>query len=399
MKPMRVLYLEPSGLVTGGAIALLRLVEATNRRRFRLLVVLGSDGPLAVRFRKVPGCRVLVRPFPAGLGRITRFNVISGGIFQAGGWLRYGLMLRGIARRWKADVVHTNGLKMHLLSILVGRGATRLLVWHLRDLVAPPYMPRRTALILRWLIGRIPHLAICNSEATKRSVLGLTEAGVGAGGAEAAWRHVKVVPDGIAVDWLGEATAPRRGRRRGLRVVMLGRIARWKGQDVFVTAAARLCEHDPTTTFLVAGNATTEADAAFERDLRSQVDRAGLSDRIQFLGLVDDVPDLLRSVDLAVHCSTSPEPFGQVILEAMAASVPVVATALGGPAEIITNGVDGRLVPPGDDEALARVLAELLRHGALRRQLAARGLETVRNRFGIQQTARQVAAVYEEGAA
>jgi glycosyltransferase involved in cell wall biosynthesis len=180
---------------------------------------------------------------------------------------------------------------------------------------------------------------------------------------------------------------------------MLGRIARWKGQDVFVTAAARLCEHDPTTTFLVAGSATTEADAAFERDLRSQVDRAGLSDRIQFLGLVDDVPDLLRSVDLAVHCSTSPEPFGQVILEAMAASVPVVATALGGPAEIITNGVDGRLVPPGDDEALARVLAELLRHGALRRQLAARGLETVRNRFGIQQTARQVAAVYEEGAA
>jgi len=399
MKPRRVLYLEPSGLVTGGAIALLRLVEAMDRRRFRPLVVLGSDGPLAVRFRKVPGCRVLVRPFPVGLGRITRFNVMSGGILQAPNWLRYGLSLRALARRWKPDVVHANGLKMQLLSILVGRATTRLLVWHLRDLVAPPYMPRRTALLVRWLVGRIPQLAVCNSEATKRSVLGMTEAGVGACGAGAAWRHVKVLPDGIAVDWLGEAMAPQRRGRHGLRVVMLGRIARWKGQDVFVRVAARLCEHDPTTTFLVAGSATTEADGAFERDLRAQVDRAGLSDRIRFLGLVDDVPDLLRSVDLAVHCSTSPEPFGQVILEAMAASVPVVATSLGGPAEIITDGVDGRLVASGDDEALARVLAELLRDGRLRRRLAARGLETVRNRFGIQQTAGRVTEFYEEGAA
>ena len=396
MKPVRVLYLEPSGLVTGGAIALLRLVEALDRRRFRPLVVLGSDGPLVGRFRKLPGCRVLVRPFPDGVRRITRFNVLSGGLLHVGGWVRYGLWLRALARGWEADVVHTNGLKMHLLSVLIGRGATRRLVWHIRDFVSPPYMPRRTALLVRWLVSRIPDLLVCNSEATKRAVLGSPNAGAAGSGVAAVRPQVKILQEGIEPQRPRDAMAPHGGDGRGLRVVMLGRIARWKGQDVFVRAAARLCEHDATTTFLVAGGATSEADSAFERDLRSQVDHAGLSHRIQFLGLVEGVPDLLRSVDLAVHCSTSPEPFGQVILEAMAASVPIVATAPGGPAEIITDGVDGRLVPPGDDETLARVMADLLRDRELRQRLAARALETLRNRFEIGHTADQMAEIYQD---
>lgn len=376
---LKILYLEPSAQVTGGAIALLRLVSALDRRTHRPLVVLGSDGPLAAEFRRIPGCRVLRCPLPASISRVTRFDILSGGLTNAPAALRYAFMLRHIAERWQPDIIHSNGLKMHCLSAFVRRPAS-LLIWHVRDFISTPYMPRRSARLFRAMARRVPDAVICNSDTTRSSM------GTG-------YRRLHVVPDGL--DWRQYNEARHSSTAsRVRRIVMLGRIAAWKGQHVFVEAARRLCRTHKGVQFVIAGGAINAADAAYEVEVRHAVERYGLGDRITFTGVVGDVRPILAGADILAHCSTSPEPFGQVVIEAMAAAVPVVASQLGAPASMVQDGVNGRLVAPGDDEGLTRTLAELLADDDTRVRLGAAGLTTVRERYGIDQTVGQLVTLY-----
>jgi len=102
----------------------------------------------------------------------------------------------------------------------------------------------------------------------------------------------------------------------------------------------------------------------------------GIADRVDFAGHIDDVAGELASLDVAVHASTIPEPFGQVVVEAMAAGVPIVAVDAGGPAEVVTDGVDGLLFPMGDVDALAERLTRLAADPGLRERLVSAGRET-----------------------
>jgi glycosyltransferase involved in cell wall biosynthesis len=389
---MRILYLEPSGLVTGGAVALLRLIAALDRRVYSPLVVLGSDGPLADEFRRSPGCRVLCRPLPPGLATTSRFDVLSRrALVSVAGALRYALMLRRVAHRWRPDIVHSNGLKTHALAALACPRGARL-VWHMRDFISTPYMPARPAKLIRSLARVLPDAVVCNSETTRASMANAFR------GAAACRLHV--VPDGIdAVRFTSTASPVQVGPQAAARVLLLGRIAEWKGQHVFIEAARRLVRRHRDVLFLIAGGATTAADARYTRELQRLVECDRLGDRIVFTGMVRDPASLLWGADILVHCSTSPEPFGQVIVEAMAASVPVIATRLGAPTAIIEDGVNGRLVPPGDAAALARALDDLLGDAAARRRLAAAGLTRVRESYGIERTVRSLTALYRARAA
>jgi glycosyltransferase involved in cell wall biosynthesis len=387
---MRILYLEPSGLVTGGAIALLRLITALDRRVFSPLVVLGSEGPLVEEFRRVPGCRVLCRPLPPGLATATRFDVLRRGLASGAGAVRYALGLRRLAVRWQPDIVHSNGLKTHAVAALAcPRGAQ--LMWHMRDFISMPYMPARHAMLIRSLARVLPDAIVCNSETTRTSM-------AGAFGVTAS--RIRVVPDGIDVGLFTSrlSSVPVSPRPRP-RVLVLGRIAEWKGQHVFIEAAKKLLRTHPDVLFLVAGGATTAVDAEYARELQRRVESERLADRIVFTGVVRDPASLLQGADILVHCSTSPEPFGQVIVEAMAASVPVVATRLGAPTAIIEDGVNGRLVPPGDAAALARALGDLLGDDAARRRLGAAGLARVRESYGIERTVSALTDFYRGRAA
>lgn len=395
MRRQRVLFLEPSALVTGGSIALLRLVEALDKRAFKPLVILGSEGPLVQRFRRVQGCSVLCLPLPRRLGRVTRFQVCAGGMTNIGSAVAYGLKLRTIADRWDADIVHSNGLKMHLLSILTTRRTQRLLVWHIRDILAPAYLPRRSAALVRTLVSRVPAVIICNSESTRATLAGRVSTFVVPSGVPESKQsnELHVVFDGVAS--CHAATRRRQLEAPDYRVLMLGRIAEWKGQHVFVRAAQRLCANDGQTQFIIAGGATTAADASYESNLRALVEAYGLCDRVVFAGVVQDVAHLLTTVDLLVHCSTSSEPFGQVVVEAMAMGVPVVATKIGGPTEIITDGINGRLYPPGDDATLADIVRALLDDPAARLRMGSAARRTVADRFDIANTTRKITEIYQ----
>ena len=114
-------------------------------------------------------------------------------------------------------------------------------------------------------------------------------------------------------------------------------------------------------------------EESYEQELRALTTQLGLDNRVRFFGHRNDVPELLAACDIVAHTSTAPEPFGKVIIEGMASGRPVIATAAGGAVEIIRDGIDGLLVPPGNVEALTATLRRLVADPQLRRKLAEGG--------------------------
>jgi glycosyltransferase involved in cell wall biosynthesis len=161
---------------------------------------------------------------------------------------------------------------------------------------------------------------------------------------------------------------------------LFGRIATWKGQKVFVEALSRL----PDANGVMVGDALfTDEDQRYKRELVILAEKLGVSNRVHFTGFQTDILPYLKAVDVVVHCSTSPEPFGRVIVEAQLAGKPVVATKGGGPSEIIEDLVTGILVTPNDAAGLANTIQELLEKPKWAEGLAVNGRLAAVRRFGL----------------
>ena len=122
----------------------------------------------------------------------------------------------------------------------------------------------------------------------------------------------------------------------------------------------------------------------------------GLSGRVGLTGFVEDVPGVMRALDIVVHASTEPEPFGLTIAEGMASGRAVIVSAAGGAAEIVQDGVDALTCAPGDDEAMAARIETLTRDAALRHRLAAAARCSARERFDRDRMLGSVEAVYRQ---
>lgn len=202
---------------------------------------------------------------------------------------------------------------------------------------------------------------------------------------------VRVLYDGID---LGTMCAPR---PPGPEVVVgvVGRFVHWKGMHIAVDAARRLVADCPNVRVWFIGGPSPEEPAYFEAQ-RAAVAASPHADRIEFLGERRDVATtLMREMDVFLHTSVTPEPFGRVVIEAMAAGCAVIATNHGGPVEICAGGA-GDLVPPDDAEALAAAARALVDDPALRRERQERGQARLRKMFDIRETARQMEALYAD---
>jgi glycosyltransferase involved in cell wall biosynthesis len=130
-------------------------------------------------------------------------------------------------------------------------------------------------------------------------------------------------------------------------------------------------------------------------ELRALGKANGLGGRVGFTGFVESVHEAMRALDIVVHASTAPEPFGLVIAEAMACGRAVIASDAGGAREIFTRGVDALTHPPGDTEALAACMEQLARNEALRAQLGAAARQTATRRFNRRRLASELAPIYQ----
>jgi glycosyltransferase involved in cell wall biosynthesis len=206
-----------------------------------------------------------------------------------------------------------------------------------------------------------------------------------------------VIPNGVDLSRFA-APPPSCGLRRELGVpdeaVLIGVVARLepeKGHAHLLDAWPRVAAAVPDAWLVIVGEGSSEGE------LRARVDAmpASARARVRFTGRREDVAAVTAELSVAVLPSLR-EAQGISLLEAMARRVPVVASAVGGIPEVVTDGVDGLLVPPASPDALADALVALARSPALRDRLGAAGYETVRDRFSIDAQVRQIEAVYDE---
>jgi len=362
----RVAFVDHCARRSGAELALARLLPGLTG--FEPVVVLGEDGPLADMVRD-QGVEVHVLALGSSTREYSRAAVLPGfGALRAGlATVGYSWRLARLLRRLRVRLVATNSLKSALYGGVAGRLAHLPVVWHVRDRIAEDYLPASAVGLVRRAARVLPRGVIANSEATL-ATLGLPDRTALRLGARA------IGDPCPSEEFAAGAERPAPADGGELTFGIVGRISPWKGQDVFLRAFARAFPEGGARARIVGG--ALFGEEAVGAELVALAHDLGLAERVVFTGHVDDVAAEYASLDVAVHASTIPEPFGQVVVEAMAAGVPVVATDAGGPAEVVTDGVDGLLFPLGDVGALSACLTRLAADADLRRRLVAGGRET-----------------------
>lgn len=389
--PFSVLVVSHTGELGGAERALLRLITASDPR-YAISLLTMSDGPFVDEARSVG---LKVRVLDGGeVVRVTRAQAgsMSGIISRLSGTLALARELSRAIREDGSDLMVANSLKSAvLLGVVAGR---RRWVWHLHDRLASDYLSAPVVVALRLLARFGPRRIVANSHATAAT----------AG---------RLPPGRVTVAYPGlDASAfdrPKRAPGRG-PIGIVGRIAPTKGQLEFVNAAERVSRTRPRERFCIVGAALFE-DAAYAAMLSEQIAHSGVGDRIEQMGWSDSPTVAFRRLRLLVHASPVPEPFGQVIVEAIAVGTPVVATDAGGAREIIdprseavevADGVRrapyGLLVRPADADALAVAIEWVLDHRDDTASAACAAHEDARTRFTIDRTWSIVSRVWQSAA-
>mgnify|MGYP006285993119 CR=1 FL=1 len=368
MSAPRILFVDHVGVLGGGELSLL---DIATHYRSQAKVVLFEDGPFrtALQDREV---NVQVLPTTDAVSTVSR----HGSLFDALQALpSLAKLVRRLAEEAQAyDLLYPNSQKSMIVAALAGRWAGRPVLWHLRDLLLPEHfgwLNRRVAVALA---NRFVTRVVANSSATRDAF-----AQAGGDASKVGVAHNGIDPGPFTRSG-GSALSLRTELEIAPSVPLVGlfsRLATWKGQHVLIQALQDL----PDVHAVLVGAPLFGPDQDYVDRLHSLTERTGTSDRIHFLGFRDDVPSLMRQVDVVAHTSVDPEPFGRVLVEAMLAGTPVVGTAAGGALEVVTDGQDGLLVPPSDVKALTTAIDRVLRNPDWARQLARRGRNTAETRF------------------
>jgi len=178
-------------------------------------------------------------------------------------------------------------------------------------------------------------------------------------------------------------------------ITNVGRLVPWKGQDVFSEAFSRIVARLPRARALIVGSPPpNRVGEEYHRRLRGIVERLQLQDHVMFTGFRKDIPEILAASDVVVHSATSPEPFGRIVVEALAAGRPTVATAAGGVPEIVEHEKTGLLVPPGDAERMAEAIEALLRDPDAAARMGSAARRDVAVRFARGRFSRAIQHIY-----
>ncbi len=293
-----------------------------------------------------------------------------------------------IVRTQGIDVVHANNFWEWSAIRGAQRGGARCIL-HFRGFAnpAPTTVRERAGDAVDRIITR--YIAISDSVAAATRAYG------------APADKVVTIPNPVSVDTYVAATARRETVRAKhgfgpahLVVGVFGRVTAWKGQVEFLDAMRTIVGECADLRVLIVGDESDAADVEYRDRMVALAATPELAGHVTLAGFQADVAAYYAACDIIVHCSRTPEPFGRVVIEAMATSKPLIAMDEGGPSEIITDGVDGILVPPRDEARLAAAVRTLYHDPAKRECIGRAAFETVRTRYDSAEIARRVYAEY-----
>jgi glycosyltransferase involved in cell wall biosynthesis len=359
------LHVASGDLFAGAEVQVATLVPALERIGSAACVVTFNDGLLASALRRA--------------GTETRVVPESGGV------VRVIADLRRVLRETRPTLVHSHGYKEAILSHIasLGLGVGRVRTIHgVPELRLGGSAPRMLAYdlverFLSWLLG--VH-AIAVSRELERAQSGRRTWRRGVSYVPNTFPAPVALPGGSYLDpWPPDA---------GQRLLYVGRLEPVKGPDLLLEAFRRIHAEVPAASLCLAG------EGSLRQHLEQEIGELGLEGSVRLLGESRCVPELMKACDLLVIPSRG-EGMPTVLLEALAAGVAVVATAVGAIPDVTQDGSFAALVPPDDAPALAEACIRLLRDDASRAALAARGSDAIRREYSPEACAQKTFALYE----
>ncbi len=402
---MKILYLSACAQLGGAEKSLLDVFASMRAAKpdWPLHLIVSEDGPLVSRSIAL-GVPTTVVTLPSALARLgdsavggpaghqqSRWSLLTRLVSAAPAIARYTRKLRQAIRELAPHVIHSNGFKMHLLG-LRAKPARVPIIWHIHDYVsARPLMAR----LLRHYAKRA-RLAVANSSSVADDLTRVCGDRIAVQTIYNAVDLDNFSPVGPTLD-LDALSGFASAAPETIRVGLLGTLARWKGHETFLRAMAQL-PTDLLARGYIAGGALYQTNGSQHSltELKELAAKLGVSERVGFTGFIDEPAAAMRSLDIVVHASTEPEPFGLVIVEGMACGRAVVASQGGGAAELISVGTNALGHAPGDAEALAKCITRLATDSDLRRRLGDAGRSTAEQRFDRARLATELAPLYEE---
>jgi ADP-heptose:LPS heptosyltransferase/glycosyltransferase involved in cell wall biosynthesis len=287
------------------------------------------------------------------------------------------MRLRKFLQQWKIQIIHANTFEASKFALL-GSFVLRIpLFLHQRIVIQKS--PFSQFAIEFKVLSQWMRRVICVSDAVKKSLLkiGISQ------------ERLVTIRTGLDLEPFHHSNKTYTKESMGIDsdgpvVGTIGIIRPEKKLEVFIHAAKNVLQSYPSARFFIAGDVVSEADQKYKEKLLSLVEELELSEQILWSGLWEDVPSLLPVFDIFI--STSPvEALGRSIVEAMATGLPIVAVNGGGIPEVIEDGEEGLLIPPGEPDSLSRTIIELLKDHDNAKQLGAKARERVLSSFGMEE--------------
>jgi glycosyltransferase involved in cell wall biosynthesis len=367
---------------------------------WRLSLIVPDEGPLATRARAF-GVHVVVVRMSSAVAKLG--DAMTSGAqllrvaFQAlravPRILEYGLRLRHALKACEPDLVHAHGFKMQILTMWMRPPRARV-VLHLHDYLGErPLVSRVLRLVLRRPVVALAISESVAADATRAFGDRLPVTVIYNGIDPDHWSPVGPLADLDALSGLDLAP------RGTIRVGLVATLARWKGHETFLRALALLPADLPIRAYIVGGAIyRTDGSQADLGELRRMVGTLAVPAPVGFTGYVSEPANAMRALDIVVHASTRPEPFGRVIVEGMALERAVVVSSAGGAAELILPGENALAYHPGDAVALANCIRILAQDAGLRRALGERARLHAIARFSRNAMIESLVALYRDTA-
>jgi glycosyltransferase involved in cell wall biosynthesis len=390
MDRKKILYIESNtdGTIGGSHYSLLYLLEGLNRKLYEPHVLFCQNNIMIPKFKELVESVTVYNYSPSGSNPFKTWKVIPR-------FLKHIVFkqpaLNKIIKSIRPDLVHLNNTYAANHEWMLACSLNKIkIVAHDRGTMPPSTW--QTRFFVKYLDA-----IISVSDAYTRFVI---EQGLKP-------KRIRRIYNGLDIDKFRKyCSQDERYRLREelgiaydtILVGMVGNIDYWKGQFVFAMAMDELIREVGENVHvkgMIIGNTPRGAEA-YEQEIRDFLKDRKIDDRVRLLGFRQDIPQLLNAMDVFVHASVKPEPFGRVILEAMAMEKPIIATKPGGPCEILDEGATGYLIPMNDPIAMKVAIMRYVREPAKAKEMGIAARQAAEMRFSVFQMVQGVEKVYEE---
>lgn len=356
----KILIIDPAEIMGGAELFMQDLIVNLDKTKFDIHVISGNKNYPKNKINT----HILSLPKLKPISPVTLVRFI-----------KTRKKIEKIIKETKPDIILSNTVRSHILVSSLAKKNNIPMIWFAHDDTFPSWLLKR--------LIHIPTSILTCSEYIKKWIQKNTDE---------RWNEkIKVVWNGVNME---EIKNTGKQKKEKIIIGIVGRLVPWKGQKQFLLMANMLSKKRKDIEYQIIGNAYRDKKSEkYAKELERLIKKFGLETTVTIKKNIKDIYQTIGNLDILIHNSLNPEPFGRVIIEAMALKTPVIASNLGGTAEIVDDGVDGFLVDPNDTNAVTERVEKLLENEKLYKLFQENAYDKVTEKFNLKKITKNIESV------